>query len=327
MSERFIEFIQRQKMSKTKLLMWLLFAIQLVGIWSFQHIMISSAWRDCNLTPSTVGCIFVILFLLPYSLSHKVRFKSQWYSLAFIPSLVLSMLLSQERISLTCVIAAVVALVALVILVCRQPFLPGKPIANNLFIYIIASVYTSAFSNTDVLTHYKYDIMHYEEAKQYEKALQIGAKSLHVNNDVFNLRATAMLKTNTIGNVLFKYPIPSDLDSINITQELNVKQKQDAILSNLLLQKNLGTFVSVLQQWYDIKSTDLPRYYREALVLYMSKTIDTNVAYDDSAIQANYNDFVAEMKKYSDPQVRSNMCRDMYPDTYFWYYFFFQQHK
>ena len=110
---------------------------------------------------------------------------------------------------------------------------------------------------------------------------------------------------------------------IQATEDMNTHQKQDVVLCNLLLQKKLNLFVKKLQNWRDLQSAELPQYYKEALVIYLSKTIDTDIIYNDPATQTDYSDFIAEMKKHSDRQIRSNVCRDLYPDTYFWYYFFF----
>lgn len=327
MWKNIVGFLQRRNVSKTELCLWLFFTVHLFGIWIFQHYMIEATWADRGVTPVTVVCLFLILFLMPYSLSHKLRIKPQWYSLIFLPEIILCTLLSQESLSLSCVIAAAVAIGIFVLLVYKQPMMPGKPVTTNIVLYLGMAVYYCVFANTDELTHYKYTIMHYERVGQYDRALETGKKSLHINNEVFCLRAIAMLKTNTIGNRLFKYPVPCDFDTIRTISGLDTSQRRDAILCNLLLQKKLDIFVGQLQNWYDIKSPDLPRYYKEALVIYLSKTIDTDLTYDDTAVQTDYNDFVAEMKKHSDRQVRSNMCRWQYPDSYFWYYFFFQRQE
>ena len=317
----------RSNVSKTKMCMWIIFAIHMVGIWTFQHFMIELTWADCNVTPATVVCLFLLLLLLPYSLSHKLRIKAYWYSLIFVPSIIVCTLVSNENFTLTSFIAAVVALVCFVWLVCKQPSLPGRPLANNLVLYLCIAVYSYVFANTDLLTHYKYYMMHLQSEGQYDESLEVGKKTLHVNKNVFELRSAAMLKTNTIGNKLFKYPVPNDVDTLQLVAGLNENQLYDAILCNLLLRKKLDDFVKNLQKWYDIKSPNLPRYYEEALAIYQSKTIDTNLAYDNASVQTNYKDFVEVMNRYSDRQVRCNMCRDMYPDTYFWYYFFFQRQK
>lgn len=309
--------------SKTKICVWLFFALHLFSIWAFQHYMIEAVWAKYNVTPATVICLFILLFLLPFSLSGKLKIKPQWYSMIFYPSIFIAALLSQEHLTLLCVTASIVVSGIFVLLVYKLPLPSNRYAITNVTIYLIILVYYSVFADTRELTHYKYSIVHYMNIGQYDKALEIGDNSLHIDNEVFNLRTKAMLMTNTIGDAIFKYPIPKNPDMIQATEDMNTHQKQDVVLCNLLLQKKLNLFVKKLQSWRDIQSAELPQYYKEALVIYLSKTIDTDIIYNDPATQTDYSDFIAEMKKHSDRQIRSNVCRDLYPDTYFWYYFFF----
>lgn len=98
----------------------------------------------------------------------------------------------------------------------------------------------------------------------------------------------------------------------------------DYLLCTLLLQKNLPVFVSWLSRIYSLqdrpKEAKLPRYYREALVLYNSLYVHPSVVFHSAGIEENYSDFKELARRYAHPVERKNYLRRMYGDTYWWYY-------
>lgn len=305
----------------SKLSVWLFFIIHVIAVWTFQHYMIENVWAKHGITQLTIICLFIILGLLPYSVIHKLNIKSHWYAIGCLPSAVVLTLLSQESFDWPSFLGAIVAIVVFIVLVKKQPKLKCPPLASNAIIFVLIIIVSNFLSNTKELTHYKYRIIHCENIGDYQEALEIGKKSPHTNIDIFNLRTKAMLYTNTLGDKLFQYPIPNRIDTIATDYSLTTSQRQDVILCNLLLQKKLPLFVKLLQEFRDIHSPSLPRYYKEALIVFLSQTINTDIDFYNNTIQANFNDFMTEMKSHSDLQIRSNICWELYSDTYFWYYF------
>ena len=101
----------------------------------------------------------------------------------------------------------------------------------------------------------------------------------------------------------------------------------DYWLCTLLLQKDLPTFASSLAQIYslDMKSVrdKLPRYYKEALVLYNSLYVHPSLVFRCAEVEGNYSDFKDLAGQYLDPVEQRNRLRRMYGNTYWWYYHYF----
>lgn len=98
---------------------------------------------------------------------------------------------------------------------------------------------------------------------------------------------------------------------------------RDYWLCSLLLEKQLDRFARELPLFYEVSdSTDLPRYYAEALILYNRLRTKPVVLYSNAAVGANFRDFMEMEKLYTDPTVRRNKLWHTYGETYFWYYLY-----
>lgn len=315
-----------------KLMCWAIYIIELAAYWRFQHQMVVDTFAPYGVSNLTMGCLMVVLALLPYSLSHKLKLEIHWYALCFLPSVVILTFIANERISLSDILsAAVMSAVFVWLIVNRKGLLPRitngicrcRAINSNLWIIILMIIYSIVFANTNEVAHYCHTIRHYLDTEQWNKALTVGKRSLHTDSTLFCLRAEAMVKNGKLGETLFCYPIPPSGCTIKIHAPLSAKQSGDVLLCNMLLNKDLNSFVDALPQWYDIHSPQLPKHYKEALVVFLSQSVSTALNYSDTMTEANYADFLAEKKKYKNKIESNNMCRYLYGDTYFWYYFFF----
>ena len=94
------------------------------------------------------------------------------------------------------------------------------------------------------------------------------------------------------------------------------------MLCNLLLQKKLNEFARMLPHIYDTDNQSLPQHYKEALIIYKSRTANPQITYSNTIIEANYADFLAEKKRHSSTAESKRKCHDLYGNTYFWYYHF-----
>lgn len=315
-----------------QVLCWVVYLVGIVGYWRFQHQMVVDTFSAYGVSNLTVGCLMVVLALLPYSLSHKLRFQIHWYALCFLPSVVILTLIANEGIGLRNIVPAVAMSAVFVWAAIKRNSLLQrlgtsivrcKAINSNLWIIIVLMVYSLVFSNTNEVLHYRHTIRHYIAHEQWDKALAVGKRSLHTDSALFCLRAEALVKKGELGERLFCYPIPTGGSKIVIPSVLSAKEKGDVVLCNLLLQKDLRGFVNTLPLWYDIHSPQLPKHYKEAIVVFLSQSVSTALNYSDTMTEANYADFLAEKKKYNNPTKANNMCHYLYGDTYFWYYFFF----
>ncbi|MGN1236103.1 MAG: hypothetical protein ACI4TS_01515, partial [Bacteroidaceae bacterium] len=258
----------------TKLSVWTLFFVYMVGFWNFQHFLIENTLQQYGFSRLSIICMLIVLTMLPYSLAHKFKLPISWYSIAFFPSVILTSLLAQEHISITVAIISIVAMVIVAIFAIKKPRLPKIVITSNGCLFITMIIYSHAVSDTSELTHYKHKIVNQLNNQQYSEALKTGNTSLDVDTTIFQLRTTAMIGNKSLGDQLFKYPIPFGTTKIDINQAMSATDTTDIILCNLLLQKKLHTFISQLRQHCDIESPNLPQHYKEAIVLYLSKTVN-----------------------------------------------------
>ena len=97
----------------------------------------------------------------------------------------------------------------------------------------------------------------------------------------------------------------------------------DYLLTACLLDKNLNQFALIVRKLYaDIRS--LPKHYREALILYTHLRSNPIIIYKDDVLDADFKDFQELDKKFSDKNMQRNAVRQVYGNTY-WYYYFFQE--
>ena len=100
----------------------------------------------------------------------------------------------------------------------------------------------------------------------------------------------------------------------------------DYLLCTLLVKKDLGAFVHWLQRFYDVSLAErmgnLPRHYREALVLYKAISVTPAVIFHSNQTETDFHDFKEQARQYPDTRIRRNMLRSVYGDTYWWYYWY-----
>lgn len=301
-----------------KIVCWVFFILLITGYCLFQRPLILNTYAAYGISDITIACLLIVLCLLPYSLSHRLKLGTAWYSLAFCPSMAIIATVSNEKIGCNTIIIIAAMLAVWLLLVIKQPRLPFRHINVNIWTLIVAAVITYTAGNTDLLAHHRHQLQHYLINNQYEKALQVGCKTTDVDSAVFNLRATAMVRTNQLADKLFCYPVPAKTTNI----VADSKSNPDIMLCDLLLQKRLPEFARLLPHYYEVNSPALPQHYKEALIIYKSRTATPQITYSNAIVEANYADFLAEKKRYTSPAERKRKCYDLYGNTYFWYYHF-----
>ena len=93
----------------------------------------------------------------------------------------------------------------------------------------------------------------------------------------------------------------------------------DYYLSALLLEKQLDRFMETLPDFYLPEDT-LPRYYREAAVLYHAQRNDTIFPVTDSLMMGRFKAYRELQQKDGSPLEKQNRMRREFGDTYWWYY-------
>jgi len=87
------------------------------------------------------------------------------------------------------------------------------------------------------------------------------------------------------------------------------------------MDKDLAGFVKSVKACYDLNNDkDLPKHYKEALVLYQHKVSNPSVEYKNKVFEADYADFVKTGDDAPDELEKKNKIRDVYGNTYWYYY-------
>ena len=174
------------------------------------------------------------------------------------------------------------------------------------------------------------------------------------------LRAIALARTNQLGDKLFEYPQYYGSDGLffanDSTTQLrytndsiyyllgvrpyagesrmeflyNICQKETGrftalhyYLAALLLDKNLKDFAKEISDVYEVEDT-LPRYYREAMLLYQQEIKDTTSLWkaSDSVMIHRYKAFQELHRGGQSDVPEINHIRKDFDDTYWWYFYY-----
>lgn len=227
---------------------------------------------------------------------------------------------------------------------------------GNLVILLLLFIMTVLIGNSNRTFHHELEAERYMRLHQYEDVLKVGYRSAESTRTLTALRAMAMAHRGTMGEELFLYPqyyksegLFFDNDSLKTLRYTNdsiyyllgvrpyIGESHGELLHNicykgtgkhvaldyyllsLLLDKNLDTFVAGIADFYEA-DTELPRYYREALLIYKDQHPEYSLTMSDSVMCHRYQEFKESRLRYSFPmEERKNMHKE-YGDTYWWYF-------
>lgn len=129
---------------------------------------------------------------------------------------------------------------------------------------------------------------------------------------------------NYVG-VLTKQTMPSSkyLDYL-LRHNLGKKPFADYYLCSLLLSKQIDKFVSYIGRFYNINGP-LPTHYREALLLYTHLRSNPKIIFKNNIMEADFQDFQTLESKSDNATERRNLLKDVYGNTYWFYYFYNEQ--
>lgn len=230
----------------------------------------------------------------------------------------------------------------------------------NMMTMAFMFIFVGMFSNGNDILHYRLRMERCLEEKDYEGALSVGSRSLETDSSMVMLRASALARTNQMGERLFEFPIVGGSSSLlpngtsvrcinhdagdifrpvgaipknkmKVGEYLGIIRKthqthaayRDYLLCSYLLDKNIDKFASELKNFYKVDSaTVLPKHYREALTLYKHQHAAQYEGFADEVIDADYEDLMALRKKFSDERERQTRVRDAYGKTYWYYYLY-----
>lgn len=99
-------------------------------------------------------------------------------------------------------------------------------------------------------------------------------------------------------------------------------------LATLLLNKQIDSFAAKIRELKgdSVTRKDLPKHFREALVLYQRLRTKPVVVIKDDLTETNYGDFTKMKNTIQQSHKNANALRLQYGDTYWWYYYFVKNH-
>lgn len=229
-------------------------------------------------------------------------------------------------------------------------------INSNLAILLILCLMTACIGNSDINFHHELAIENAIREKDYKAARKVGYESLDPSRTLTVLRAYALSREGTMGEHLFEYPQYYGSDGLLFSSSSQVTLRLDAdslynylgakpytaesttdflaricrdevgkhtaldyYLSALLLDKKLDKFASVVEDSFFEQDT-LPRYYREAIMLYKQSYPAYPRVLNDTLMIQRLQEFDKLQKEYTSPVEQKNRMRREFGDTYWWYY-------
>lgn len=230
---------------------------------------------------------------------------------------------------------------------------------KNLLCFACMFIAVCLCANSDKTFHYRLRVERLLGSDSYTKALGVGEDSDDTDLSLTMLRIYALSKTKQLGERLFEYPLvggskallpdgknvrclsyPESIifKSLSIRKKgvmtpmeyllyiqrhgLAMKPVTDYILCGYLLDKNLDGFVNEIRQKYNLESPALPKHYKEALTLYTHLRANPTLVYHSEVMDADYADFQKLENEHADKHEREAYVRDMYGNTYWFYYFY-----
>lgn len=234
----------------------------------------------------------------------------------------------------------------------------NRIIWRNLMIFVFLFLLVGTLSSSEENFEREALLYSHHKAGRVDKALAVGYKSLTASKELTQARAYILAEKGELGKRFFEYPqlygvegllpgnertSPLDPDSVYslIGDTLRAGEDYDAFLYrvantdtatpaagdyylvSLLLDKKIEIFKDEVARIYgDSTADNLPKHYREALVLYSSIDSDYNLSLSsDTLIEALDSLHRVEMKS-EDIVVRSNFVRKEFGRTYWWYFLY-----
>ena len=229
---------------------------------------------------------------------------------------------------------------------------------SNIIIMFFLSLMTVSIGNHDAMFHYEVDAEHNILAGQYDKALEVGKKSQYASRTLTALRAYAMSRTGSMGELLFEYPQPYGSEGLFFVEDslLTFRYTNDSIfsflgttpangrltpdflrrvcydgsakytaldyyLSSLLLEKETDKFVKAVDDLI-LYPDSLPRHYREALAMYQVTHPESAPIMTDSLMIERYISYRHDADSVSVHPEQMRTFRREYSGTWWWYHDF-----
>ena len=227
----------------------------------------------------------------------------------------------------------------------------------NLLTAAILMAGVAVTSNTNAVFHFR---THAEVAMvhgDFDEALRVGHRSLETDSSLVMVRMYALSRKGLLTDRLFEYPVVASSDVMLPTRGGDVRlavypvdslyrhlgaiprrpmrpidylqtiirngqakaAAVDYLLCGYLIDCRLDSFAHALPRYYTVNDS-LPRYYREALVLYNHRHSHPHVLYHDPVLDVDYRDMRKMMGACRDNNERRVKMLENYAGSYWSYY-------
>ena len=211
--------------------------------------------------------------------------------------------------------------------------------------------------NTNAVYHYRMQTETLLADGKYQKALEVGKRSLESDANLLMLRMYALARENALGEKLFEYPITANVEQMLPTSGrtrmyfcpedslyrflggrpaeamtpmhfLDLLERRDSVVSRqvadyklcgLLIDRQIDRFASEIGKYYSLDDR-LPKHYREALVLYTHSRSNPVVVYHHAVTDEDWRNLQELERRFPDATERKGRVEDEYHETYWYYY-------
>ena len=321
--------------------------------------------------------ITVVLYLVQLAVYRITRLKKRSHALTYVPSMmVLAMLtdVSQQIASGVDVVhmvpwwlVVIVAVVWLAIVFFARQLqevedddsfsLISRPMWINMLIMSLLMMGVAWLGNTNAVFHYRMKAESLLAEGRYDKALQVGRKSIESDSHLLMLRMYALARTDGLGEHLFEYPVtgtssgmlptngksrmllcPEDslyrflgarpAEQMEPVRYLQMLQRRDSVprkaigdylLCGYLIDKDLDRFVRDIGKYY-VVDENLPKHYREALTLYTHLRANPLFVYQEPVTEEDFGNLRELEQTYPTLTERKGRVGEQYRGTYWYYY-------
>lgn len=301
------------------------------------------------------------LFLLEVGVFALTRVKKTFHALNYFPSLLFLAVITDipckmdESLSLgawSWIVPLLLLLLGFAMWMIRQlePYEPDNQSGlwmsrctwQNIFQMLVMIVFVILIGNGNEVFHERMKMERLMSEGKYKEALEVGKMSSKTDSSLTMLRVACLHRTKMMGDRLFSYPlvggskamIPDSVTTKSLmwttpvwmhpmkNGKLRYIKPLDYQLCGLLLDKKLDQFVAAVNTAYRLDSVSLPKHYKEALMLYTHRRAHPKIVYHNAVMEADFQDFQTLERKYSNAMERNAALRDVYGNTYWYYYLY-----
>ena len=185
-------------------------------------------------------------------------------------------------------------------------------------------LHSDADENLTMLTAYALSRKGQLPERLFEFPLKGGSASLMPNgkNVGFGLIADTTFYAYLGNAYLQRMSTMHYLDYQRRHMRLN-RRTVDYQLCAYLMDKKLDAFARNITKYYEVNdSVQLPKHYKEALILYTHSHSNHCIVYHDNVLDADFEDMQKLEKSITDARERQTALRDTYGNTYWYYYMY-----